>query len=89
MTRVPLPIDMANGLTAIAIVTGLGPAESQTFFSLATVLESPGLCPQEVVVFLDKVSEQSCYKGSFTLSSPTQTRTNTHKHTQNFYLASW
>lgn len=68
MARAPLPIEVAKCMTAI--VTGLGPAQSQTFFSLATVNVSLGSCPQEVDVFLDKVSGQSCYTDSSTLSSP-------------------
>ena len=51
MARAPLPIEVADGLTAVVI--GLGPAKSQTFLSVATILESPGLCPQEAGVFLD------------------------------------
>ena len=51
MARAPLPVEVADGLTAM--VSGLDPAKSQTLLSVATVLESPGLCPQEACVFLD------------------------------------
>lgn len=80
MARAPLPIEAADGPDSI--VTGLGPAKSQTFLSIATVLESPGLCPQEAGCSLIECQNREATGALLLCLSPHQ-HTHIHAHTSN------